>query len=97
MIRILPPVSNAERQRQFRERNPGYSKPRHARTRAGFLAAMEATGVVAASEGFPALPAPVEIIEIPGIDSTDRRIDSLVYPLDGLTDEEIRIVEEATK
>ncbi len=31
------------------------------------------------------------------IDATDRRIDQLVYELYGLTDEEIRIVEEATK
>ena len=75
MLQILPPVSNAERQRQFRERNPGYSKPRHARNRAGFLATMEAAVIVAVPEEFPALPAPVEIIEIPGIDSIDRRID----------------------
>ena len=31
------------------------------------------------------------------IDATDRRIDQLVYQLYGLTDDEIRIVEEATK
>ena len=30
------------------------------------------------------------------IDATDRQIDQLVYELYGLTDEEIRIVEEAT-
>ena len=30
------------------------------------------------------------------IDATDRQIDQLVYQLYGLTDEEIRIVEEAT-
>jgi hypothetical protein len=30
------------------------------------------------------------------IDATDRQIDKLVYELYGLTDEEIRIVEEAT-
>jgi hypothetical protein len=30
------------------------------------------------------------------IDATDRQIDRLVYELYGLTDEEIRIVEEAT-
>ncbi len=29
--------------------------------------------------------------------ATDRQIDSLVYELYGLTDDEIRIVEEATK
>jgi len=31
------------------------------------------------------------------IDATDRQIDQLVYQLYGLTDDEIRIVEEATK
>jgi hypothetical protein len=31
------------------------------------------------------------------IDATDKQIDRLVYELYGLTDEEIRIVEEATK
>ncbi len=31
------------------------------------------------------------------IDATDKQIDQLVYELYGLTDEEIRIVEEATK
>ena len=31
------------------------------------------------------------------IDATDRRTDQVVYELYGLTDEEIRIVEEATK
>ncbi len=30
-------------------------------------------------------------------DATDRQIDQLVYELYGLTDEEIRIVEEATR
>ncbi len=30
------------------------------------------------------------------IDATDRQIDQLVYDLYGLTDEEIRIVEETT-
>ena len=30
------------------------------------------------------------------IDATDRQIDQLVYELYGLTDEEIRIVEDAT-
>ena len=31
------------------------------------------------------------------IDGTDRQIDQLVYELYGLTDDEIRIVEEATQ
>jgi hypothetical protein len=32
-----------------------------------------------------------------GCDATDRQIDSLVYQLYGLTDDEIRIVEDATR
>ena len=32
-----------------------------------------------------------------GFDATDRQIDRLVYDLYGLTDEEIRIVEEAAQ
>ena len=31
------------------------------------------------------------------IDATDRQIDQLVYQLYGVTDDEIRIVEESTK
>ena len=31
------------------------------------------------------------------IDATDKQIDQLVYDLYGLTDEEIKIVEEATR
>jgi hypothetical protein len=31
------------------------------------------------------------------IDATDRQIDGLVYELYGLTDDEIKIVEEATR
>ncbi len=31
------------------------------------------------------------------IDATDRQIDQLVYELHGLTDDEIRLVEEATR
>ena len=31
------------------------------------------------------------------VDATDKQIDQLVYELYGLTDEEIKIVEEATK
>ncbi len=33
----------------------------------------------------------------PGVDATDREIDRLVYNLYGLTDNEIRIVEEEAK
>ena len=42
--------------------------------------------------------APHEAISLPHqIDATDRQIDQLVYELYGLTEEEVRIVEEATQ
>jgi hypothetical protein len=37
------------------------------------------------------------VVDGTDIDATDRQIDQLVYELYGLTDEEIRIVEEATR
>ena len=47
----------------------------------------------------PAPPIVGELVRRFGehIDATDRRIDQLVYDLYGLTDDEIRIVEEATE
>jgi hypothetical protein len=70
-MRPSPPVSNVERQRQFRERNPGYYKRLHAKRRAAVeelsaqrLAAAQAT--VVKREPLM-LPAPVETIEIPGM------------------------------
>ena len=67
MLNNLPPVSNAERQRQFRKRNPGYSKRRHARIRAGFLAYMATPAIAAPPKEMLALPAPVEVLELPGL------------------------------
>lgn len=71
MLFIPPPVSNAERQRQFRERNPGYYGRLHAKRRGCLRVPMTATIAIAA----PAtrtplmLPAPVEAIIIPGINT----------------------------
>ena len=45
--------------------------------------------------GFCVLPCPPAPLQRQ-IDATDRQIDQLVYELYGLTDDEIKIVEEAT-
>ena len=46
----------------------------------------------------PAAKAPHDRAVLQGqIDATDRQIDRLVYDLYGLTEEEIRIVEEAAR
>ena len=69
-VRPARPTSNTERQRQFRERNPGYYGRLHARRREVIkalrqqIAAAEAT---AARREPLALPAPVERVEIPGM------------------------------
>jgi len=66
-------MSNAERQRRFRERNPGYYGRLHRRRRAGEKAA--ATLITAGAQATAmkpeqlALPAPVEAIEIPGMNT----------------------------
>jgi hypothetical protein len=46
-------MSNAERQRQFRERHPGYYARLHARRRAGEKAAAEAAGAQLAALSQP--------------------------------------------
>ena len=67
----FPPVSNTERQRQFRERNPGYYRRLHAKRRAETKARVAALAEQAATAvpeplAFPAtpprlmLPAPVQ-------------------------------------
>lgn len=64
-------MTNAERQRRFRERNPGYYQRLHAKRRAGEKA--RAAELIAAAQAMAAkreplmLPAPVETIEIPGM------------------------------
>jgi hypothetical protein len=62
-------MSNAERQRQFRERNPGY----YTRLRAKRKAQMEAFAAarVAAAARVLALPAPVEMPIIPGMNTIE--------------------------
>ncbi len=70
MVLLPPPMSNAERQRQFRERNPGYYGRLMARRRAASKAdaARAAALQVAAVKREPLmLPAPVEVVEIPGM------------------------------
>jgi hypothetical protein len=74
MLSVPPPMSNAERQRQFRERNPGYYQRLHAKRRAEINARIEArlvatTQVMAAKREPLMLPAPVETIEIPGMNT----------------------------
>ena len=71
MLRYRGPMSNTERQRQFRERNPGYYGRLHARRRAGgkaAVAAMKAQMMASAAKREPLLlPASLELLEIPGI------------------------------
>jgi hypothetical protein len=71
MLSIPPPMSNRERQRRFRERNPGYYGRLHAKRRAKIAAALaerEAVAQILAVKREPLmLPAPVETIEIPGM------------------------------
>jgi hypothetical protein len=56
-------MSNTERQRQFRERNPGYYARLHARRRAAENAAVVRVQVVQRVQ--LALPAPAETLHIP--------------------------------
>jgi hypothetical protein len=72
MLKPVPPMSNLERQRQFRERNPGYYGRLHARRRAETEARLEMKRLEAAQAKVARrqplmLPAPVETIEIPGM------------------------------
>ena len=79
-----PPMSNTERQRQFRERNPGYYGRLHRKRKAELEAMARATveARVAAAVTVEAsvqvtavrreplmLPAPVVIFEIPGVNA----------------------------
>ena len=74
MLKIPPPVPNNERQRQFRERNPGYYTLQARAARRARMQALRAEQVRAAAQvaaSAPpvrlALPAPVEAILIPGM------------------------------
>jgi hypothetical protein len=71
-----PPVSNTERQRQFRERNPGYYARLQAKRRAGCKArvaaaraADRAMAAMLAKSRQLLLPAPVEVPVIPGLNA----------------------------
>ena len=80
MLRRALPMSNNERQRLFRERNPGYYGRLHARQRAAVRAALAAAQEAKAIHVKPAplmLPAPVEVIEIPGMTTIPNTIDAL--------------------
>jgi hypothetical protein len=75
-----PAVSNAKRQREFRDRNPGYFKKYYARRKAIGLAAIarreaelkaaEAESTVAASRERLMIPAPAEPLIFPGLNET---------------------------
>ena len=73
MLRPVPPMSNTERQRRFRERNPGYYQRLHARARARVKEAIAQKAAIAqllAVKPAPLmLPAPVEIPVIPGMNT----------------------------
>jgi hypothetical protein len=73
MLTNRPPISNTERQRQFRERNPGYYRRLHARRRGkASLPLVQLVGLEAAKEirREPLmLPAPAVLIEIPGMNA----------------------------
>lgn len=73
MMRPTPPMSNVERQRLFRLRHPGYYARVNARRRA---ASRPAVAPPVAVEQAPAvrrgpllLPAPVKLLEIPGVNA----------------------------
>src|SRR5687768_14335559 len=72
----FPPVSNTERQRQFRERNPGYYARIQAKKRAAskahvaaIRAAERAAAAMLAKSRQLMLPAPVELPVIPGMNA----------------------------
>lgn len=72
-IRPTPAMSNTERQRQFRERNPGYYGRLHRKRNAAMHASIAAEHAMAAVTVVVReplmLPAPVETIRIPGVNA----------------------------
>jgi hypothetical protein len=82
MLRPCPPKTNAQRQREFRERNPGYYQRLHAKRRTMIAASLaqrresEAAMAVMFAKLPLMLPAPVETIEIPGMTTIDETIRS---------------------
>jgi hypothetical protein len=79
MIRSSP-LSNAERQRMFLERHPGYYRRLRAKRRAEELAlsAAQAAAAAAPARREPLmLPAPVEMPLFPGINEIPATLDAL--------------------
>jgi hypothetical protein len=82
MLSPAPPISNTERQRRFRARNPGYFNKYNARRRGNpeatraYLAAIvqtaEATVAAAATPSPLLLPAPVQLPLFPGLNLIDE-------------------------
>ena len=80
MLQRPKPVSNFERQRQFRERNPGYFNKYNARRRAAAEATrakIQEEARAMALQGEPLmLPAPVVTVEIPRMNTIDAAVAS---------------------
>ena len=66
-------MTNTERQRKFRQRNPGYYGRLHARRRAECELMPVAIAVVETHKEMLALPAPVVMVELPGLNIISRQ------------------------
>ncbi len=86
----FPPMSNTERQRRFRRDHPGYYQRLHAKRRAqerAALAAMASATETMAEKALPAmpvrlaLPAPVEPIVIPGMNTIGEMRAAMFVPI----------------
>jgi hypothetical protein len=78
MLKPAPPMSNAERQRQFRERNPGYYGRLHRKRKAEVMALIAAR--TAAAEAMAARPAPL-MLPAPVEDPAMAALDALAASL----------------
>jgi hypothetical protein len=65
--RNVPAMSNTERQRKFRERNPGYYGRLHAKRKLEIEAMAAARAAAQAAPAPLMLPAPIETIQMPGL------------------------------
>jgi hypothetical protein len=68
MVKPAPPLSNAERQRQFRARHPNYDHRYRARRKAAIAGGLAVMAAPAAAEPL-ALPAPAELPLFPGLNA----------------------------
>ena len=68
MVKPAPPLSNAERQRQFRARHPNYDHRYRARRKAAIAGRLAVMAAPAAAEPL-ALPAPVQMPLFPGLNA----------------------------